>query len=307
MIPREEGEGLLAYFDRLTLMADERASLQVRFEAISEELATAAMAEDQLAHYSALIEADLSKNSINGIEISKPVLNSASETTSPLMQPANSEINRDANSAQNDHAALTGDHVAQAGTPSETQENTPVISLDKPANSGTNSETEEEFVSDSERAHTWVLSQKGEFAAADVSFELDIAEKSAAKYLAQLMAQAVIGRISGTGMSRIPSRYRLAGALATSAPSGDLGPLWRPRPRGRRTHSPRPLTSAGRPAAAARAPREERGHESEAGLRPAQLGQLKGRPRHRCAVGRRAARPAWPYARRHSRRIARSR
>jgi hypothetical protein len=303
MIPREEGEGLLSYLDRLTMMADERASLQVRFEALGQELATATEADQQLSRYSALIEADQNKDSMSGIEVTKLLTDSASDTAFPLMQFANSEINGGAN-------LETNDLVAQDETPSETPENAPAISPVEPANSEINSETtgqEEEFVSGFDRTHVWVLTQPGEFAVADASFELDIPEKSAAKYLAQLMAQAVIGRISGTGMSRIPSRYRLAGALATSAPSGDLGPLWRPRPRGRRTHSPRPLTSAGRPAAAARAPREERGHESEAGLRPAQLGQLKGRPRHRCAVGRRAARPAWPYARRHSRRIARSR
>jgi hypothetical protein len=205
MIPREEGEGLLSYLDRLTMMADERASLQVRFEALGQELATATEADQQLSRYSALIEADQNKDSMSGIEVTKLLTDSASDTAFPLMQFANSEINGGAN-------LETNDLVAQDETPSETPENAPAISPVEPANSEINSETtgqEEEFVSGFDRTHVWVLTQPGEFAVADASFELDIPEKSAAKYLAQLMKQEVVSRIAGTGVFRVPSRYRV--------------------------------------------------------------------------------------------------
>jgi hypothetical protein len=212
MIPREEGEGLLSYLDRLTMMADERASLQVRFEALGQELATATEADQQLARYSALIEADQNKDSMSGIEVTKLLTDSASDTAFPLMQFANSKINGGANSETNDLLAQGQDLVAQEEAPSSTLENAPAISPVEPANSEINSETtgqEEEFVSGFDRTHAWVLTQPGEFAVTDASFELDIPEKSAAKYLAQLMKQEVISRIAGTGLFRVPSRYRV--------------------------------------------------------------------------------------------------
>lgn len=226
MIPRNDGESLLSYLDRLTLMASERASLQVRLDGLAQELATATMADEQLRRYSALIETDMFA-SMSGIEISKPEAEISASTVIPLRESACSEFNGGSNSAQNDHAAQAQGHAAQAETLSGTPENAPAISLNEPANSETNSEPavqdEREFAPDSERTRQWALGQTGEITASAASLALDILEKSAAKYLSQLVALSVLTRVDGTGKPGIPSRYRVPGAVS-AAPCGDLNP-----------------------------------------------------------------------------------
>jgi hypothetical protein len=204
VIPREEGEGLLNYLDRLTLMAEERASLQVRFEAISQELATATMAERQLARYLLLIETDLSNDATSGIEASKPESEISASTVISLMQSAYSKFNDEAIPTQSGPAA-------QQEIPPE---NTPAITPVEPANSEINSETTEDYVPDTERIRIWALAQTCDFTAADASQVLGITEKSCGNYLGQILKSSNLERIEGTGKAGIPSRYRISGAIA---------------------------------------------------------------------------------------------
>ena len=77
------------------------------------------------------------------------------------------------------------------------------------------SESKVGFTPDSERLWAWVQTLDGnEFAAADASDELEIPEKSAGKYLADLMKLSKVDRVSGTGRPGVPSRYVVSGPEA---------------------------------------------------------------------------------------------
>ena len=59
MIPRNEGEGLHEYLKRLEVIACEREDILTALERLTVRLATASLAHDQLARYTALITADM--------------------------------------------------------------------------------------------------------------------------------------------------------------------------------------------------------------------------------------------------------
>lgn len=176
MIPREDGEGLLDYLDRLNILAAERAGIETQVHALLLRLREAESAETQLARYLGLIEADQL-----GI-----------------------------NSEKTDRPFQIADEASQSEAPAQTAPNASEPEPETPINSEINSDPRrQDLPTDAERVYTWALLQPGVFTAGDASDALGVNEKSAGNYLGQGLKRGGLERIEGTGISGVPSRYQV--------------------------------------------------------------------------------------------------
>ena len=184
MIPRNEGEELYAYLQRLEVIAFDRDDILSALERLTAQLATATLAHDQLARYTALITADMAGQ---------------------VRFVPNSENNGAANSGQLDHVAQEPDHAAQVETLSSTPENAPAISLPESANSENNSETAAHVAEDAGQQPV----PKTSIAELAVALLRDGTSRTAREIA------AAIGREYGTTQSRL-SKMRVAGRLTVT-------------------------------------------------------------------------------------------